>query len=147
HAHGRAGVSTIERLRWSLHPRPNALHFNGSVFALVRQALPLAAEFGHAVKRAGAIAGRGKIMETARTLGNRRQHGVAVRNGLVSGNAHDSTHPARAVDDDIQSVRLRIIAHEFNITEFLTRAGQDYRALARPAASARISCGTPRSVT
>ena len=75
------------------------------------------------IARAGAISRRGKILETAGTLRNRRQHGVAVRNGLVPRNADDSAHHARRTDDDIRTVRLRIIRHEFNITEISDASG------------------------
>ena len=56
-------------------------------------------------------------METAGAPCNRRQHRVAVRDGLVSGNANNSAHRARGTDDDVRIIRLRIIRHEFNITE------------------------------
>ena len=124
HAHGRTGVSAIQYLRRSLQPRSDAMHFNRSVVVL--RALPFAAEFGHAIERAGAIARRRKILKTTRALRNRRQHGVAVRNGLVSGDADDPTHCARRTNDDTRTIGLRIIGlqimgHEFNITEIVRR--------------------------
>src|ERR1019366_3517904 len=111
-AHGRAGVSAIQYLRWSFKPRTRATHFNRPVVVFACQPLPLAAEPGHAIEGALAIARRGKILKTARALRNPRQHGVAVRDGLVPRNADHSAHRARGMDDDI-----RILRHEFNIAE------------------------------
>ena len=116
HAHGRAGVSAIERLRRSLQLRAYSADFNRSaayrsianlpitVFAL--EWLPLAAEFCHAIEGAGAVARRGKILEAARALGNRRQHRVPMRDGFVSGNANDAAHLAGGTNDDIRTVLL-----------------------------------------
>ena len=122
HAHGRAGVSAVQYLRRSLQPRPNPMHFNRAV--IVFRALPLAAEFRHAIERAGAIACRRKVLKTTRALRNRCQHGVAVRDGFIPRNADDSLHGARRTNDDARTVGLRIIVfqitgHEFNITEIL----------------------------
>src|SRR5271165_4085912 len=92
------------------------MHFD---YGIIFRALPLAPEFAYAVERAGAIARRRKIVETASTLRNRSEHSVTVRDGLVPGNANHSAHRARRTDDGGRTIRLRIIRHEINITEIL----------------------------
>jgi hypothetical protein len=79
------------------------MHFNRSAVVFASQPLPLAAEPGHAIEGALAITRRGKIPEAARAFRNPRQHGVAVGDGFVPGDANDPAHRARRMNNDLRT--------------------------------------------
>ena len=142
HAHGRARIPAVQRMCGFAQPLADTLHFDRPVFF----PLPITPQSAHAAERAGAILGRGKILEPALALGDRRQHGITVGDGLIAGNANRATHRARRTNNDIRNVRLRIIKHEFNITEISDRGARGERG-APPSIQQTLSSRAKRGMT
>ena len=114
HAHCGTGITAVEWTRRGFEDSASSGDFNrAAVFrntvlsvtlreigARMIYLLPPRSQCGYAAKRAGAVARRREIMESAGTAGDRGKHGVTMRDGLISGNMHHALNGACRTNND-----------------------------------------------
>ena len=80
HAHGRAGIATVESAGGSVQRSTAALNFDCVAFAA-----DFTTQVAYTCQSAGAIGAGGKIREPAAAFGQRCQQSVAMGNGFIAG--------------------------------------------------------------
>src|SRR5450631_289805 len=108
HANRRAGVSAIQRSGRRLQLRPTSLDYNRAFISL-----PFHAQSSQASESAGAVGAGRKILQLGRAFGDPAQHGVAMRNGFIAGQANGSGEGLGGANYD----RLVLGHSSFNIKE------------------------------
>ena len=117
HAHGRAGVAAVERLVGGGHAAGDAGDFDRALADLV----DLGAQRLHAGQGGGTVGAGGEVGEARGSLGEGAEHGVAVADGLVAGQAQASVDIAGGADKaffggGVQE-GLRVLDRPFKSTE------------------------------
>src|ERR1035438_2482294 len=100
HPHSRAGIAATKRRVGRPQLRTETVNHHRSLVV----AFDVAPQSADASKSAGAIGPGGEILKPRPPSGYSGQHGVAVRNGLVAGDAHTSQNVARGMYGDRSGV-------------------------------------------
>src|ERR1035438_6600348 len=102
HSHGRTGIATIERRVGAPQLRTESINHHRALFVT----LDVAPQSVNASKSAGTISAGREILKPRPPSRHSREHGVAMRDGLVAWDAHTSQNIARGMYGDRKSTRL-----------------------------------------
>ena len=145
HPHGRARIAAIQRRLGRLQLRALSLNDDGIVFPF-----PLHSQSLKAPQSTSAVGARGKIFQPRRAFCDRAQHGIAVGNRFVPGEAERALQVMRRMNDNrgagVHSFLTIADSEELKLSDEQRRP-RYASALASSVACFRMSGGTSFAFT